>query len=158
MGRQIIRTAGFLAALVLAVSVAGQAYADDQQALYRAWLTHKGGYVTIGPCDSNPALACGHVSALSPDHQGPPPLDVNNKNPVLQDRPLLGLELISDFEYKGKGRWKDGLIYNTDDGKTYDSKLKLLDNGNLKVSGCVFFVCQSYEWSPAPVTAPALAE
>ena len=145
------------ACLLAGLAYCSGATASEEEAVFKEWLTHKGGYVRVEKCaDSD--LLCGRISALSPDHEGPPPLDVNNKNPELQSRPLLGLQLFSDFEYKGKGHWKNGSIYNTDDGKTYDSKLKLLENGDLKVSGCVLFVCQSYVWTPAPAGDVAAGE
>ncbi len=147
----------FGAWILTALAISSPVMASEENRLFKEWLTHKGGYVTVERCaDSD--LVCGYVSALSPDHEGPPPLDVNNKDPALQTRPLLGLQLFSGFEYKGDGRWKNGSIYNTDDGKTYDSKLKILENGDLKVSGCVLFVCQSYVWTPAPAGDAAAGE
>ena len=50
---------------------------------------------------------------------------------------------------KGKGN-KDGKLYNTKDGMTYRSKMKVLDDGRLKVSACILFACLSEKFIPAP--------
>ena len=47
---------------------------------------------------------------------------------------------------------KGGRIYNPRDGKTYKSKLELLDNGNIRVEGCILFICDGEDWQPMIVT------
>ena len=53
---------------------------------------------------------------------------------------------------KNKVSIKGGKIYNPRDGRFYKSKLKLLNNGNLKVEGCLLFFCDGEEWRPLTVT------
>ena len=38
--------------------------------------------------------------------EGEPKVDKNNPDPALQSRPIMGLELMSGFQYDGKGTWK----------------------------------------------------
>jgi len=64
---------------------------------------------------------------------GRPRVDRNNPDPSLQDRPLDGLLILSDFTYEGDGRWKDGRIYAPDEGKTYRCRLRLTDEETLEV-------------------------
>jgi len=81
-------------------------------------------------------------------------LDNNNIDPELQSRPLIGINILEEFngEFDSKNTLKGGRIYNPRDGKSYKSKLRLLDNGNLRVEGCVLFICDGDEWQPLTVT------
>ena len=81
-------------------------------------------------------------------------LDNNNMDPELQSRPLIGINVLEGFygEFNSKNTLKGGRIYNPRDGKTYKSKLHRLDNGNLRVEGCVLFICDGEEWQPLTVT------
>jgi uncharacterized protein (DUF2147 family) len=42
-----------------------------------------------------------------------------------------------DFVYVGKDRWKKGIIYAPDDGKTYKCKLTMEEPDRLKVRGYI---------------------
>jgi uncharacterized protein (DUF2147 family) len=57
--------------------------------------------------------------------------------------------LVKAFEKDGKaggqdhiGKYSGGKIWAPDRDKTYSSKMALLDNNNLKVSGCIAFICR----------------
>ncbi len=78
----------------------------------------------------------------------------NNMDPELQSRPLIGINILEGFygEFNSKNTLKGGRIYNPRDGKSYKSRLRLLDNGNLRVEGCVLFICDGEEWQPLTVT------
>jgi len=69
--------------------------------------------------------------------EGEPKVDKNNPDPALQSRPIMGLELMSNFVYDGKGTWKKGTIYDPDNGKTYKCKLRIGDDGELLVRGYI---------------------
>jgi uncharacterized protein (DUF2147 family) len=128
----------FIAALVMP----GMAMAAEEDLLGR-WTTHKGGQIDFTRCGPH---ICGHVAKLArPDHEAPP-TDRKNPKKALRDVPLLGLQIFSNFTYKGNDRWNDGAIYNVENGKTYDSKLRLFSPSELKLSGCVFIFCRSYRW------------
>jgi uncharacterized protein (DUF2147 family) len=68
---------------------------------------------------------------------GQPVVDRNNPNESLRDRPLLGLELMRDFNHNGKNKWEDGRIYDPEDSKTYRCKLTLKDKNTLELFGYV---------------------
>lgn len=69
---------------------------------------------------------------------GEPKKDTNNPKKTLRSRPIVGINLIRDFVYKGKGKWEKGKIYNPEDGKTYSCVIKMIENGQkLKVRGYV---------------------
>ncbi len=59
--------------------------------------------------------------------------DVKNPDSALRGRPLLGTDLILNFEFDDK-KWKHGRIYNPENGKQYKADLELED-GVLKVRG-----------------------
>lgn len=58
----------------------------------------------------------------------------------------LGKSMVWDMMKSGPGRWSGGKIWDPVGGKTYKSKLEL-DDGVLKVSGCVAFFCRSQDWT-----------
>jgi hypothetical protein len=63
-----------------------------------------------------------------------PKKDVNNKDPKLRDRPLVGSVLIWNLRYED-GEYDGGYIYNPEDGGTYRVKAELLGPEQLKVRG-----------------------
>ena len=113
------------------------------------WLTEDGAAkVAVAPCNGAPAKMCGAVTWLQdPVHK--PSRDVNNPNPALRGRPLVGLAVIRDMKSAGPGHWTGGKVYDAESGKTYDGKLRALGGGRLKVEGCVLMVCDSETWTRA---------
>jgi uncharacterized protein (DUF2147 family) len=63
--------------------------------------------------------------------------DLQNPDPELRDRELIGLELFQGFQYDGDGEWSGGSIYDPNSGKTYRCNLKLTDHNTLKVRGFI---------------------
>ncbi len=68
---------------------------------------------------------------------GRPVVDRENPDPNLRRRPLVGLQLLTDLTYVGKGAWEKGTIYNPDNGKTYGCKMILSSPGRLEVRGFI---------------------
>lgn len=66
--------------------------------------------------------------------EGQPKTDKENPDPELQQRPILGLKILWDFEPGKKNEWKRGRIYDPKSGKTYHCKMTLEGNV-LKVRG-----------------------
>lgn len=68
-----------------------------------------------------------------------PDVDKNNPDPALRSRPLKGITFLWGFEYvPKKNRWKDGKVYDPDNGKTYSAKMELEKDGTiLKMRGYV---------------------
>lgn len=113
------------------------------------WSTKEGkSHVRIEPCGDN---LCGTIVWLKEpldDETGAPKVDKYNKDEGQRTKPLIGLKMLTDFPLDGDGddKWSGGRIYNPENGKTYRSKLKLLETGQLKVSGCVLFFCDGQTW------------
>ena len=46
-----------------------------------------------------------------------------------------------------------GRIYNPDEGKSYKSKIRLLENGDLEIEGCFTVICRKVgEWLPVTIS------
>ncbi|RZS96016.1 DUF2147 domain-containing protein [Cecembia calidifontis] len=68
---------------------------------------------------------------------GKPKTDVNNPDASMKNVPLRGYRILKDFEYKGKGEWADGTIYDPETGNTYSSVITWKDENTLDIRGYV---------------------
>ena len=64
-------------------------------------------------------------------------IDSHNPDPALRTRSLVGADFILKFEFLD-GKWKNGRIYNPENGKDYEADLEL-DGEVLKVRGWLWF-------------------
>ncbi|MFE1599971.1 DUF2147 domain-containing protein [Methylobacterium sp. ID0610] len=73
--------------------------------------------------------------------------DVNNPDPSLRARSLIGVALSRDMRPTTEG-W-EGSLYNFRDGKTYTGKLAMKSANTLELSGCVLggLFCKKQMWS-----------
>lgn len=71
------------------------------------------------------------------DENGKPKVDVNNPDPNLRNQPRIGLRIMKDFEYEGKGVFKNGNIYDPKKGKTYCGKITMKDDDHLDMRGSI---------------------
>ncbi len=63
--------------------------------------------------------------------------DVNNPDPKLRSRELIGTVILQNFKFTGSS-WESGTIYDPHSGKTYDCILKVKDNNQkLDIRGFV---------------------
>lgn len=68
---------------------------------------------------------------------GKSPVDDKNPDVSLQNRPLVGLQILSGFVYNaGKKEWAKGTIYDPKSGKTYDCFAKM-EGEVLKLKGFI---------------------
>jgi uncharacterized protein (DUF2147 family) len=121
------------------------AFAQDADDIIGLWITAGGdSYIEIY---KKGKLYFGRIAALKkPNYEprevdgmsGQPRIDRNNPDASLRDRPLIGLELMTNFLFED-GIWRNGRIYNPRNGKTYRSRLKLTKSGELKVRGYIGF-------------------
>lgn len=68
---------------------------------------------------------------------GTPKVDLNNPDPALRNRPMLGLQIMEGFTATGNDRWENGIIYDPDNGKTYRGKLHLVSPNKLELRGYI---------------------
>jgi uncharacterized protein (DUF2147 family) len=71
------------------------------------------------------------------EKNGKPKVDENNPDKNKQNQPVVGLQVMQEFEFEGKGVYKKGTIYDPENGKTYKCILTLIDNKNLDVRGYI---------------------
>ena len=128
------------------------------------WITDQQAEITVAPCAAG---YCGYLSKIvipearlvnsgkkAADIDIASLTDVNNKDPNLQQRPLLGLEMLSLNRALSANAF-EGEIYNPEDGNTYYGKLELVDQQQVKLTGCALVVlCQSQTWFRAPKIDP----
>ena len=62
-------------------------------------------------------------------------VDIENPDPRLVGRKLLGLKLVEKLSYQGDDVWGGGKIYDPNSGKTYDARVQLTDVNTLVVRG-----------------------
>lgn len=68
---------------------------------------------------------------------GQPLVDRENPKKELRSRPLLGLRLMEGYRYQGENFWDHGTIYNTENGKTYRSNIRLRSPDRLELRGYI---------------------
>ncbi len=68
---------------------------------------------------------------------GTPKLDHHNPNLSLKAKPILGLEIVHDFIYKGVNKWAEGKVYDPKNGKTYSGKMTLVSPNQLDLRGFI---------------------
>lgn len=134
---------GFVCAFYISFTTATLAQGPDD--IIGLWITAGGkSHVEIY---KRGELYFGRIAALKEPNYVPgevdnmaglPRIDRNNPDALLRGRPLIGLELMTDFLFEN-GVWRNGRIYNPRNGKTYRSNLRLTKNGGLKVRGYIGF-------------------
>lgn len=77
---------------------------------------------------------------------GQPLTDRNNPDPELKDRPILGMVLISDLEYR-RGAWTKGHIYSPKRGQTADCSIKIRKDGTLQLTVSKSFFSTTQIWT-----------
>jgi len=142
-----MRRAVAVTAAALSLTGGAALAADPAEGL---WLVQdKDAKVRIAPCPDQAAQLCGEIAWLRAPTgaDGKPKTDAHNPDPALRSRPLIGLTMIRGFHAVGPGRWEGGKIYDPKSGKTYASKLRVTQDGALKVDGCVLMICKTQTWT-----------
>ena len=138
------RTLGLLTALLgaTALVVTGDNLPGD---IVGVWDTGDGAHVEVYERDGK------YHGKFIRFYDDPPAggIDVKNPDPELLGRTLLGTNFILNFEFIG-AKWRNGRIYNPENGKRYKADLELQD-GVLKVRGWVWmrFLGRTVEWTRA---------
>ena len=111
----------FFTALLLAIFLSPDLFAQDADNILGYWLTQEGdSQVKIFKAKNGKYY--GDIKWLDEPNEedGTPKIDDENSNPELQKRPILGLQLLKSFNYDEKDQeWVDGTIYDPKNGKTY---------------------------------------
>jgi len=86
---------------------------------------------------------CGKIVWLKTplEEDGREKLDDENPDEALRKQPILGLNLLVDFEYDDDLEWEDGEIYDPEEGKTYSCVINMDEDDHkiLNVRGYIGF-------------------
>jgi len=66
-----------------------------------------------------------------------PKIDIENPDPNLRSRAIIGLNLLIDFTFSPEKGTGSGDIYDPKSGKTYNCKATLVDANTLKIRGYI---------------------
>ncbi|HTI66723.1 MAG TPA: DUF2147 domain-containing protein [Caulobacteraceae bacterium] len=98
------------------------------------------GQISIEECGDS---LCGRILDAPKIRANADMVDKKNKNPQLRQRRLKGLLILTGF-VGGPSEWRNGAVYNPDDGGTYRGTIKLVDEDTIKVAGCIVWpLCKS---------------
>jgi uncharacterized protein (DUF2147 family) len=115
------------------------------------WVTEeKDAVVAIAPCggSGSKGAMCGTIDRfLVAPPQGLDQRDVNNPEPKLRTRKLLGMPILTSFVADGN-LWR-GRIYDPKSGKSYRSIIRRKGPNVLEVKGCIGPFCQTQLWKRA---------
>lgn len=139
-----MRVSAFAAILGASLTLSA-APALASESIMGQWYTQgKRAVVTIAPCGQ---AICGRLTRFIEKPRDGVTTDVNNPDPVLRKRKLVGLPILTGFVADGK-KWR-GKIYDPESGKTYRSIVTAAKNGTLSVEGCIAMFCQAQTWTAA---------
>lgn len=151
-----------IVAMTLAGMHTGATSSFAQAPIEGTWRTQLLAEVTISSC---PDGYCGHISkVVVPQHwiervgreaiesmRAEEYYDLNNKDPLLRRRPILGLQILT-LRPGGRPDIYDGEIYNPEDGNVYSGYVEVLGPDSLRLNGCVLFniLCRGEDWLRVP--------
>ena len=73
-----------------------------------------------------------------PNKNGKPKVDDKNPDTKLQNRAIIGLEMLKGFKFNEKdNEWNDGSIYNPASGKTYSCYINFESATKIKIRGYI---------------------
>ena len=116
--------------------------ADEADAIAGQWVTSKGEArfeisKSKGKCNGKIVWLKEPTYPPGDKEAGKPVRDRENPDKSKRNRPIIGLELLKGLTYAGRKTWKNGTIYNADDGKTYKCLATLKTPDKLHLRGYI---------------------
>lgn len=116
-------------------------------AIAGTWVTEDGDSKVEITCAGN---ACsGKVSWVKVADGAAAPVDAKNSDPALRGRPLLGIDILTGFSYKGNHVWDGGKVYAPRRGNSYNGTLTLNRDGTLSVKAKAGIGSKTVTWTRA---------
>lgn len=139
--------------LILWALVALSPAYGNQPSISGLWLDNEGkAAIEVKGC--GPEL-CGSIAWLKAplDPKGKPWTDMLNPDREKRLRPVCGLQIIGGLKASDNGLWRDGWIYDPEEGKSFNVELSLSDANTLKVFGFagVRLLSETMLWKRLPV-------
>jgi uncharacterized protein (DUF2147 family) len=129
-----------------AILGATPAFAVSAQDVYGVWRhPDNGSLIQIFPCDG---AICAKIVWVADTRRK----DINNPDPALRNRPLVGIEIWRHAKETARFQWS-GSGYNTLDGAVYYGTVHLTGSTTLVVAGCNLSVTPCFERTWAKVDA-----
>jgi uncharacterized protein (DUF2147 family) len=120
----------FIGLLVYTTMVSAQGFRPDD--IIGTWLTaDKTGQIAVYKIDN---LYYGKIKAGTSDEK----FDVRNPDKERRNDPLIGLIILKDLKFENNA-WKNGKVYDPQNGKTYSCTLTLTNTNQLKITGFIGF-------------------
>ena len=121
-----------------------QSLPGDEDAITGKWLMpDQMGTLEIFKCND---FFCGKIIEITEKSEdGGPLLDIENPDENLQNRPVLGLQVMSDFKYAGDNQWSDGNFYIPRKGKETSPDFILVDDDHLNIEISFFIFSKTVE-------------
>ncbi|MBB3699122.1 DUF2147 domain-containing protein [Flammeovirga yaeyamensis] len=111
---------------------------NQQKNIEGVWLTGlKDAKVEISIDDTGKAQGKIVWMLRDKEEDGGPRIDKLNPDTSKREVLLENMIILSNFEYKGKGTWEDGEVYDPDSGKTYSGSIQSAGPNVLKMRGYV---------------------
>ena len=143
MRKQLLATAFALPLMVLAMAASAQ---NSRTGRWKTIDDETGKVKSIVEITqaANGALQGKVVEILQSD-RGPNPTCDKCKG-ANKDKPVKGMTILWGLKKDGD-EWNGGTVLDPAKGKTYKSKIEMLDGGRkLGMSGCVAFICRQQVW------------
>jgi uncharacterized protein (DUF2147 family) len=117
----------------------GAVASDDPNAVVGRWATKDS---VIEVAQANGTLHATIIAILDPVYKageagpvGTTRVDLKNPEPGLRARPIVGMDLLSNYAFKD-GKWQ-GNLYDPESGKTYKSQITVSSDGKLQMRGYI---------------------
>ena len=68
---------------------------------------------------------------------GTPKVDTKNPDAGRKKTPIMGMQIMEGFQFVGDNLWKNGKIYDPDNGKSYSAKATLVSHDQLDLRGFI---------------------
>ena len=153
--------AALLSCALVAASFVANATARAETDL-GTWLNaDNSGKINLRECEGQ--TLCGEIVWLKDavDKKGRPWRDENNRDVTLRNRPVVGINVLTDIKKIGPMTWQ-GYIYDPEVGKTYYLKHLKVGQDKVEIKGCLSsgWPCRTKYWTrtePLQPPAPAFA-
>jgi len=118
---------------------AGATFADEREAVVGRWAAKDS---VIEVAETNGTLHATIIAILNPVYRegedgpvGATRVDLKNPDEGLRARPIVGMDLLSDYAFKD-GKWQ-GSVYDPGSGKVYKSQITVSSDGKLLMRGYI---------------------
>lgn len=113
-------------------------FSQDADAIVGVWEPSNGKvYVKINKIDNKYYGKIVWLRVPNDPDTGKPKTDKNNPDESMKNVPLKGYRMLKDLVFDGKDEWKDGTIYDPQNGTTYNCVINLKNKNTMEIRGYV---------------------